>query len=188
MQSSRFAHFLHKLRNVSILASLIVLAFASLLDASALPREPGRVTKVVDGDTLVIQLDSGRSEHVRLIGIDTPESKLNHRTSLQAKKTNSDEETIVALGHEAHQNTSRLAPVGTRVELEYDIQPRDKYKRILAYVYLPDGAMLNEAIVSSGYASLLTIPPNVRYSERFQKALIESRAAGRGLWSKAHPW
>jgi len=68
------------------------------------------------------------------------------------------------------------------VELEYDVTATDKYGRTLAYVYLPGGLMVNEQILRAGYAQLLTIPPNVKYVDRFTAAQKEAVAASRGLW------
>ncbi len=183
-----------RIRSYRIIKLALCLVFTLLAlklqsaDTQAFPRERAVVTRVVDGDTIVVRLDSGKSEHVRLIGIDTPESKPNKRAGLQSKRSGRDESTIIALGKEAWRNTELLAPVGTQVELEYDVQQRDKYKRLLAYAYLSDGRMLNEEILRAGYGSLLTIAPDVRYTERFRKAYEESRAAGRGLWGKGVDW
>ena len=68
------------------------------------------------------------------------------------------------------------------VLVEFDVQKRDRYKRLLGYVYLQDGRMLNEIIVRSGYASLMTIPPNVKYKDRFLKAYRAARDEKLGLW------
>lgn len=178
-------------RFLKLLLCLVLTTLALKLQSmntEASPREQAVVTRVVDGDTIVVRFESGKSEHVRLIGIDTPESKPNKRAGLQAKRSGRDESTIIALGKEAWRNTELLAPVGTQVELEYDVQPRDKYKRLLAYAYLPDGRMLNEEILRAGYGSLLTIAPDVRYTERFRRAYEESRSAGRGLWGRGGDW
>jgi len=172
---------------IVLLALLAAAAGVPSSQKAALQR--GTVTRVVDGDTIVVQLDSGRLEHVRLIGIDTPESKPNKRASLQAGRSQRDEQSIIAMGKEAMRITEQLSPPGTPVSLELDVQPRDKYRRLLAYVYLPSGAMLNEEIIARGYANLLTIPPDVRHTERFRRALEASRAARRGLWAAdTHPW
>ena len=72
--------------------------------------------------------------------------------------------------------------VGTEVRLELDVQPKDKYSRTLAYVYLPDGSMLNELIVREGYAQVMTIPPNIKYQELFIEAERDARKNKRGLW------
>lgn len=179
--------FSYKKTIAALLLGLLALVACPLL-SSAAPRETGSITRVVDGDTIVVRLSSGKTEHVRLIGIDTPESKPNKRATLQAKRSGQDEAAILELGKKAWHNTESLAPVGTAVELELDVQPRDKYKRLLAYVYLPNGRMLNEEILRSGYGNLLTIPPDVRYTERFRTAYEESRAAKRGLWGESLSW
>jgi len=69
------------------------------------------------------------------------------------------------------------------LRIEYDVQKRDKYGRLLGYVYTSDNAMVNEEMVAKGYAQLLTIPPNVRYVDRFKKALAKSQREKRGLWA-----
>lgn len=189
--STRYRHRSFKKILVTILVALCSLLAASLSTSSpgaASPRAKAEIVRVVDGDTIVVRFESGKTEHVRLIGIDTPESKPNRRATLQATRSYKDEAQIIELGKQAFHNTEALAPPGTAVELEYDVQPRDKYRRLLAYVYLPDGRMLNEAILSSGYANLLTIPPDVRYTQRFQHTYEESRAARRGLWATTEGW
>jgi micrococcal nuclease len=135
------------------------------------------VEKVYDGDTF---LCSG--EKIRLIGIDTPESSLNPH--IEKQRSLGDTKTILELGRRAKKFTQSLIPVGTKVEIELDVQPKDKYGRVLAYVWLPDGRMLNEVIVREGYAMLLTIPPNVRYEERLRKAYRYAVENGKGLWGE----
>ena len=68
------------------------------------------------------------------------------------------------------------------VRIELDVQARDKYGRLLAYVYLPNGKMLNEEIVKAGYGSPMTIPPNVKHQEAFLRAYRQAREKKRGLW------
>jgi len=70
------------------------------------------------------------------------------------------------------------------VRLEFDVQQKDRYGRLLAYVYLPDGRMLNEVLLEEGYAALLTVPPNVKYAERLRKAQKRAVEEGKGLWKK----
>lgn len=70
------------------------------------------------------------------------------------------------------------------VRLEFDMQPRDRYGRLLAYVWLPDGRMLNEVLLEEGYAMLLTVPPTVKYVERLRKALRRAVEEEKGLWSR----
>ena len=128
------------------------------------------VKRVVDGDTIVVHM-GGRDERVRLIGIDTPET-VDPRKPVQC------------FGKEASAHTHELLPPGTIVRLERDVEPRDKYDRLLAYVYrLSDGLFVNLALARDGYAQQLTIPPNVAYTDQFRAAVREARDAGRGLWS-----
>ena len=68
------------------------------------------------------------------------------------------------------------------ITIEFDVEERDRYKRLLGYVYLSSEKMLNEEIVKAGYAQLMTIPPNVKHQEKFQKAYREAIENKRGLW------
>jgi micrococcal nuclease len=139
------------------------------------------VVQVVDGDTLRIEMD-GQEEAVRLIGIDTPESKINKKAKKDSIKTNYDVETITAMGKEAARYVRTLVRKGDTVGIEFDVQKRDKYKRLLVYAYLSDGKMLNEEIVKAGYANIMTYPPNVRYQDRFVRAYREAQDTKRGLY------
>ncbi len=138
------------------------------------------VQRVIDGDTFVCS-----GERVRLIGVDTPESRINKRAYRQ--KEFGDVKKVLELGRRAKEFTKRLIPPGTRVRLEFDLQKRDRYGRLLAYVYLPDGRMLNEVLLREGYASLLTIPPNVRYVDRFRRAYRYAVEKKKGLWAERSP-
>jgi micrococcal nuclease len=86
------------------------------------------------------------------------------------------------MGKRATAFTESLVKKGDKIGIEFDVQQRDKYGRLLGYVYLLDGRMLNEAIVKAGYASLFTYPPNVKYQQRFLKAYREAKERKRGLW------
>jgi len=128
----------------------------------------GRVVRVVDGDTIRVDL-GGREERVRYIGVDTPES-VKPGTPVQcfAKKASALNARLVA---------------GQRVRLVRDVEERDRYGRLLAYVYPADGGpMVNETLVARGYARTLTIPPNVRFATRFRRLATAAREHGRGLW------
>jgi len=139
------------------------------------------VVQVVDGDTLKIEMN-GHEEAVRLIGIDTPESKINKKAKKDAIRSHHDIEAITAMGREAARYVKTLVRKGDMVEIEYDVQKRDKYKRLLVYAYLSDGKMLNEEIIKAGYANVMTYPPNVRYQDRFVRAYREARDTKRGLY------
>lgn len=128
------------------------------------------VVRVVDGDTLVVDAD-GTEERVRLIGIDTPESVDRSRP-------------VMCFGKEATAHMQELLPEGTRVQLVRDVEARDRYDRLLAYVYrASDGRFVNLAMVEDGFADQYTFPPNVARTEELGRAARAAREAGRGLWS-----
>lgn len=136
------------------------------------------IKRVIDGDTL--QLETG--ERVRLIGIDTPEMHESDKLHRDSQRTKQDVSTIQGLGRRAYEFTRKLAE-GRRVSLEFDVEKYDKYGRLLAYVYLKtDGTFVNAEIIKQGYASIMTIPPNVKYADLFLKLYQEARKYKRGLW------
>ncbi len=137
------------------------------------------VKRAVDGDTLVL----ATGERVRLIGIDTPEMHESSKLHRDSQKTNQDIKTIIKLGTLAYEFTKKLVE-GKRVNLEFDIEKQDKYNRLLAYVYLKDGTFVNAEIVRQGYASIMSIPPNVKYADLFLKLSQEARENKRGLWAE----
>jgi len=121
------------------------------------------VTRVVDGDTVVLQ----GGERVRYIGIDTPE-------------TVHPQEPVEYMGPEASAFNRKLVE-GRRVRLEFDAQERDRYGRLLAYVYVGE-VFVNAELLRAGYARVMTVPPNVKHSEEFLRLEREARAAEIGLW------
>ncbi|HET6772515.1 MAG TPA: thermonuclease family protein [Acidimicrobiales bacterium] len=128
------------------------------------------VLRVVDGDTVVVALGEA-TETVRLIGIDTPESVARDRP---------DE----CFGAEASHRLAELLPPGTAVLLTRDVEPRDLYDRLLAYVHRPDdGLFVNAAQVAGGYAEAKDYPPNTTHRADFERAERAARRAGLGLWS-----
>jgi micrococcal nuclease len=134
------------------------------------PDGAGTVAYVVDGDTIDV-LINGEEHRVRLIGVDTPES-VSRSTPVEC------------FGREASKYTAELLPVGTEIRLERDVEPRDDYGRLLAYVYRQsDGLMINLELIRNGYAQPLTIPPNVNFSDQFVEAARAAEAADVGLWS-----
>ena len=120
--------------------------------------------RVVDGDTIVLS----NNERVRLIGVDTPETK-------HPKKP------VEYFGREATAFTKRMVG-GKVIKLRYDQQRRDKYGRLLAYVYLPNGIFLNAEIIKQGYGYAYTKFP-FKYMEEFRQYEKEAREARRGLWA-----
>ena len=174
----------NSIRAISLLSVLAWLLFSSPVTAldPKLKTIQATIISVTDGDTVVVKIGT-KKERVRLIGIDTPESHPNRRAYKQSAQSRQDVKTIVAMGLRASDFTQSLLPPGTAVSLEYDVEPRDRYGRALAYLWLTDGRMVNDIIIRSGYAYPLTVPPNVRYRDRFSEAFSEGRRAQRGLWS-----
>jgi len=156
------------------------------------------VEKVIDGDT--IALADGR--HVRLIGIDTPESRRNEKAKRDSLRSQTDLDTIVKMGLKAKKALTDL--VGNRmVNLEYDVTKKDKYGRTLAYVYLVQPSddiaylpfekiyqdknkqvFVNATMIQNGFAQPMTYPPNVKYADTFQNLFEEARQQKRGLWEE----
>ena len=161
------------------LLCIAVLATACRAGGSAAPpttSPPGSLNanatlvRVIDGDTIDVTVD-GVDERVRLIGIDTPETK----------KPNT---PIQCFGPEASEFTHSLLPDDTTLHLERDVEARDPYGRLLAYVYrVDDGLFVNMEIIARGYARPLTIPPNINHADEFFAAARAAREADAGLWS-----
>ena len=126
----------------------------------------GTVVRVVDGDTIHVRF-TDRVEKIRYIGVNTPE--IHHPSKGEEPG-----------GREAAEVNRGLVG-GRRVRLELDVQTRDRYGRLLAYVWVGD-TMVNAELVRLGYAQVMTVPPNVRYQDLFLKLQREARDAGRGLW------
>lgn len=154
------------------------LAVASVLGASMLgwwlggvarTAEPeARVVEVVDGDTVVVAFASGGTDTVRLLGVDTPETK--HPTR-----------GVECFGPEASEFTERRL-LGRVVRLESDVEHRDVYDRRLAYVYM-DGERFNDVLLRRGFARFLVIPPNDAHGRALLAAELEARHLRRGLWA-----
>ena len=139
----------------------------NVLLALALQAALATVT-VVDGDTLH---DNRRNTDYRVFGIDTPETK-------------KPDTPVECFGPEASAFTVSLLPVGTPLHMERDVEARDKYGRLLAYVYrVKDGMFVNLEIIAKGYARLLTIPPNVTHVDKFVAAARNAERQNLGLWS-----
>ena len=163
-------------RRVVILLAMAVAAGA--FGANRLGAAPDRatgsselatVTRVVDGDTVVARI-GGRSERVRYIGMDTPED-VKPGTPVQCYSR-------------AAAAENRRLVAGRRVRLVQDAEARDRYGRLLAYVYRAgDGLFVNAALVRGGYAVPLTIAPNVAHAGDFRRLARTARHQGRGLWS-----
>jgi micrococcal nuclease len=151
------------------LLPLILLVAAIAGTAGAQPASlEGTVVRIVDGDTIHVRL-ADRVEKVRYIGVNTPE--LHHPRKGEEPG-----------GREAAEVNRELID-NKHVRLELDVQVRDRYGRLLAYVWVGD-IMINAELVRLGYAQVMTVPPNVRYQALFLKLQRDAREAGRGLWKR----
>jgi micrococcal nuclease len=153
----------------ALVVGLALLAAGAAEGAPGLAQVQGLVVRVVDGDTIHVRLGE-RLEKVRYIGVNTPEL---HHPARGAEPG----------GREARDVNRRLVE-GKRVRLELDVQHRDRYGRLLAYVWTAD-TMINAELVRLGYAQVMTVPPNVRHQALFLKLQRDARDSGRGLWRRA---
>ena len=138
---------------------LLILASLVLNCAPRLTEETYLVVKVLDGDT--VELSSG--EKLRYIGIDTPEKSDPYYA--EAKSFN------------------RELVEHKRITIEFDVQKKDKYGRLLGYIYVAD-TFVNAELLRAGLAVLYTYPPNVRYVDYFSELQKEARQQKKGLWSR----
>ena len=129
------------------------------------------VDRVVDGDTLVVTFAHG-SERVRLVGIDAPESVAPNQP-------------VHCYGAEASHALADLLPEGTVIRVERDVEARDRYDRLLLYVYrADDGLFVNEWLVAEGFAESRSYEPNTTHQRAFDRSRDEARANGIGLWGR----
>ena len=138
---------------VVLFAVLSALVVFTVLPSSQTFPEKGtagvRVVRVIDGDTIEVCCLNGRPEKVRYIGVNTPE-------------TNHPAKDVEEYGREAKE-ANRTLVQGKTVRLEFDVDPRDRYGRLLAYVHLEDGTFVNARLVEQGFAQVMTVPPNVKH-------------------------
>jgi len=157
-----------------LLTSLVVGSCASTAPPtdtiSATADSPNAVIeRVVDGDTIIVEID-GMRERVRLLGIDTPES---------VAETRPDQ----CYGAESAAYLAAVLPAGTPVTLIRDVEPRDQYDRLLAYVVRSDDQLfVNLDLLERGYAAVMIFEPNSHHRDRFETAEAAAAAAGLGLW------
>ncbi|MBR2283917.1 MAG: thermonuclease family protein [Ruminococcus sp.] len=131
------------------------------------------VVRVVDGDTIVVDID-GAETKIRFIGVDTPES-VNPDKSLNTEQ-----------GKIASEFTADML-TGKQIYLEYDTERTDKYGRTLAYVFLSDKFTMVEAeLLKSGMAEVMTIEPNSKYALYFEELEAEAKQNKVGFWSESN--
>lgn len=144
---------------------------------SVIENQPGqyKVTRFSDGDTITISMN-GKNETIRFIGVDTPE-------------THDPRKPVQCYGPAASAYTKNtITAAGSKVRLAADPQSsdRDRYDRLLRYIYLPDGTLLNEKLIAEGYAFYYPYFPFTK-SDSFAAAQKQAQEAGKGLWSNCNP-
>jgi len=157
-------------RAVSLLLLIAVAAPGCSRPPSGAPGE-ARVERVVDGDTIVVDL-AGQEVTVRLLGIDTPE-------------THHPDKPIECHGPEASARLAELLPAGTTVRLARDAELHDRYGRVLAYATrAPDGLDVNVTMAAEGHADALSIAPNTTRAADISAAVRAARDGSLGLWGE----
>lgn len=166
------------IRKVSLIFLLVCFLSTAVSFAADITIYEATILRVVDGDTIQVNLGT-KKERVRLIGVDTPETK-------HPKKG------VQYFGAEAFEFTKKNLPEGKKIFLEFDVGQRDRYGRLLAYVWLQKPAarsvdeirnkMFNAHLLVNGYAQIMTIQPNIKYVDHFRKFQTEARENNQGLW------
>lgn len=152
--------------NLSSLSDLLSWEFSvENLDQDLIVAE---VVRHIDGDTLIARIE-GKEQRIRYIMIDTPEITSGKNEEY---------------GQEALEFVESKVVPGQKIYLEYDEQKYDPYDRLLAYIYLEDGSMLNKLLLENGLAKMIVFKPNNKYENEFR--LIEEQAKKRkvGIWSE----
>jgi micrococcal nuclease len=126
-----------------------------------------KVVRVVDGDTVVVRYE-GREERIRLIGVDTPETVHPNKP-------------VEAYGEEAKEYTKKKLEEKD-IQIEFDVQERDRYGRLLGYIWV-DGLLFNDELLRMGYARVATFPPNVKYVEMFKETEKNAKEKQVGIWN-----
>ncbi len=143
-------------------------ALSSCGNANDLQADVATIVRVVDGDTIVLELQN-QTETVRLLGIDTPETV--HPTK-----------PIECFGPEASAFAKATLKKGVIVKLVRDVEPRDRFQRLLVYLYLADGTLFNQLLIDRGFARTLSIEPNTAFASQFAGHESIARDRRAGLW------
>jgi len=161
---SRRRRYLSYASSIGIIAGIIYyIVQGNISPTASIGKDEVVVVNVVDGDTIRVRYQ-GAIESVRFLGIDAPEH---------------DQEEW---GERATNRLKSLVPPGSVVVLEFDVQKRDKYNRLLGYVFTKDGVFVNEIMLKEGLAMLYTFPPNVKYVDRLRNAQTLARGNNVGIW------
>ena len=155
------------LKVFALLLSFLLL-LASCANSDLQRADLATIIKVIDGDTVVVKIQN-KIETLRLIGVDTPETV--HPTK-----------GVECFGPQASGFTKTVLKPGITVKLLRDIEPRDRYQRLLVYLFLPDGKFFNQMLVEQGFARTLNIAPNSAFADLLASHESSSRNRRVGLW------
>ena len=148
-----------------LLSLLLIFSEGAIAELRDKAGNAARVVRVNDGDTVTVSLN-GRREKIRLIGIDAPEIGQG------------------SWGERAKRHLEDILYPLRNVYVEYDVERRDKYGRLLAYIRTTEGRLVNADMLRDGYAVLFTFPPNVTHVDEFTSAQRQARERKRGIWGK----
>ncbi len=154
-----------------MIADLLAIIFSFFISFNPVPSGFYRVVSVSDGDTIKVMMDK-KIETIRLIGVDTPET-VDPRRPVQC------------YGLEASNFTKKtLANANIKLESDFIAGDRDKYKRLLRYVFLEDGQNFNQVLIEDGYGHEYTYQSQpYKYQEAFKRSEQFARENSRGLWA-----
>lgn len=158
--------------NIVLVIIGVILALCFGRSPNTIGKDRGTVVRVVDGDTYILDID-GTEERIRLIGVDTPEVK----APASYYKENTKEGATVS------EIVKDRIKQGDTLYIEYDTSKTDKYGRTLAYLYFPNGVMVQEWLLSQGYANVATYPPNTKYADHFTELAHRAAEKKVGLWN-----
>lgn len=158
-------------RRFNFLLPLLLFSFLNCQPVATNSADYFPITRVVDGDTFWVDDGSPKGKKIRLIGVDAPETRKSSRKD------------VGYYGEEAKHFLLEMLS-GESVRLEYDADRTDRYGRVLAYAYLQDGTFINAELLRNGFAMVLTVPPNIRYAEKFVDLQRQARAKRKGMWKK----
>lgn len=149
---------------------VVLVSCTTRISPDAGGRVSGTVSRVVDGDTVIVRFGN-TTEEIRLIGVDTPETV--HPTK-----------PVECWGPEASQHTKVLLPPGTTVFVTRDVEARDRFGRLLAYIYrASDDMFVNEELVAGGWARPFPYEPNTSLQSVFAQAAHNAQSTKLGLWA-----
>lgn len=172
---------MRKYRFVQFGIVVAMLCFSPLACVGA--EDQATVVKIIDGDTLDVRV-KGRTKRIRLIGVDTAELHESDKLLRDAQRSQCTQADLQGLGAEATRFVQRMLAPRDTVRLEYGPERRDDYQRVLAFVWLSDGRLLNELLVCEGYAQArLHYIARAEYRTRFQQCSQQAQATRKGLWS-----